>query len=85
MDKIAEQETDICMVVVSNYFSLFHDIGSKLITEKIMFQINNRLMELSQKESAIIVHTQDDGKWKRLSNSKYEQYNLLFILNYLII
>lgn len=29
-------------------------------------------MELNQKESALIVHTQDDGKWKRLNNSKYE-------------
>jgi len=29
-------------------------------------------MELNQKESALLVHTQDDGKWKRLNNSKYE-------------
>jgi len=29
-------------------------------------------METNQKESALIVHTQDDGKWKRLNNSKYE-------------
>jgi len=28
-------------------------------------------MELNQKESALLVHTQDDGKWKRLNNSKY--------------
>lgn len=28
-------------------------------------------MEINQKESALIVHKQDDGKWKRLNNSKY--------------
>lgn len=28
-------------------------------------------MELNQKESVLIVHTQDDGKWKRVNNSKY--------------
>lgn len=32
-------------------------------------------MEISQKESALIVHTQDDGKWKRLNNSKYGYSN----------
>lgn len=46
-----------------------------------MFQINNRLMELSQKESALIVHTQDDGKWKRLKNSKYEQLKWIININ----
>jgi hypothetical protein len=30
-------------------------------------------MELNQKESALIVHTQDDGKWKSLNNSKYDK------------
>lgn len=73
MDKIAENETDVCMVVVSNEFlKQIHKCNCILYDWKHCFQINNRLMELNQKESALIVHTQDDGKWKRLNNSKYK-------------
>ncbi|VVC24524.1 ER membrane protein complex subunit 8/9 [Cinara cedri] len=53
MDKIAENEADVCMVV-----------------------INNRLMGINHKQSALIVHTQqDDGKWKRLNNSNVQIEN----------
>lgn len=70
MDKIIEHESDACMVVVSNFFfsTNIFNFNSLILN----FQINNRLMELNQKESALIVHAQDDGKWKRLNNSKYE-------------
>jgi len=38
-------------------------------------------MELNQKESALMVHTQDDGKWKRLNNSKYELWTIITYSN----
>lgn len=28
-------------------------------------------MEVNQKESVLMVHTHDEGKWKRVHNSKY--------------
>ncbi|XP_050543785.1 ER membrane protein complex subunit 8/9 homolog [Daktulosphaira vitifoliae] len=42
IDKIAEYESGVCLVV-----------------------INNRLIGINQKESALIVHRQEEGKWKR--------------------
>ncbi|XP_050421201.1 ER membrane protein complex subunit 8/9 homolog [Adelges cooleyi] len=53
MDKIAEHETDICMVV-----------------------INNRLMEINQKENALVVHKHEEGKWKRCSSVQIENGTL---------
>ncbi|CAH1711024.1 ER membrane protein complex subunit 8/9 homolog [Aphis gossypii] len=56
-----------------------HKIVDKIIeheSDACMVVINNRLMELNQKESALIVHAQDDGKWKRLNNSNVQIENV---------
>ncbi|XP_022175083.1 ER membrane protein complex subunit 8/9 homolog [Myzus persicae] len=56
-----------------------HKIMDKIVeheTDVCMVVINNRLMELNQKESALLVHTQDDGKWKRLNNSNVQIENV---------
>lgn len=86
-----DQSASSCDMYICGYYlanetldDLSYDKPAHKIVDKIvehesdvcMVVINNRLMELNQKESALIVHTQDDGKWKRLNNSNVQIENV---------